>query len=55
MTGSVFSGDAVKFVKGKENVRHFKITETRPLERLTRRLVIILGYGSINWVKSSGD
>jgi hypothetical protein len=35
MTGAVFSGDAVRFVGGEENVRRFKKTETRPVERLS--------------------
>ena len=35
LTGAVFSSDAVRFVGGEGNVRRFKITETRPVERLS--------------------
>ena len=35
MTGAVFSADAVRFVPGEENVKRFKITDTRPVERLS--------------------
>jgi hypothetical protein len=35
MTVAVFSGDAVQFVRGEENVRRFKIADTEALERLS--------------------
>jgi len=35
MTGAVFSGDVVRFVRGEENVRRFKLEDSRQLERVS--------------------